>query len=107
MRQVLDFAVSVYRRANDNQIRGKFSQKLPASTTRHDRFNRVRNHSDRDKLPFSRRDCATDRNSLGANRQPVGDIFDVAAGENGAGFTLDSRSNGEFGIRRVGLQPRF
>jgi len=107
MGKVLDFAASAYGRANDNQIRGKFSQELPASTARHDRFNRVRNHSDRDKLPFSCRDCATDRDSLRANRQPIGDIFDVAAGEKGARFTLNSRSNGKFRIRRVGLQPHL
>jgi hypothetical protein len=68
MRKVLDLAVPLYRCANDNQIRAKFSQELPAGTTWHDRFGRVRNHSNRDKLPFSRRDRATDRDSLGANR---------------------------------------
>src|SRR5204862_3693362 len=77
------------------QIRGKFSQELPASPTRHDRFNRVRNHSDRDKLALSRRDCTTHRHSLGANRQPIGDIFDVAADENGPRFTLNGCSYGK------------
>ena len=66
-----------HRRANDNQLRSKFSQELSAGAARHDRFTCIGNHSDRDEFPLPCRDCTGDRYSLGANRQTVRDIFDI------------------------------
>ena len=107
MGKILDLLVPLHRCANDNQIWGKFSQELPASTARYDRFGRVGNHSDRDEFPLSCRDSTADRDSLGTNRQPIRDIFDIAADKNIARFALNSRSNGKVRIRRVSLPARF
>ena len=84
MGKTLDLLASPHRRANDNQLRSKFSQELPAGTARHDRFTRIGNHSDRDEFPLPCRDCTGDRDSLGTNRQTVRDIFDIAADKNSA-----------------------
>ena len=107
MGKILDPLASPYRRANDNQIWGKFSQKLPAGTARDDRFSRIGNQSDRDEFSLSRRDGTADRYSLGTNGQTVGDIFDIAADKNSARFALNSGSNGEVRIWRIGSQTRF
>ncbi len=95
MGKILDLLVPLHRCANDNQIRSKFSQELPAGTARYDRFGCVGNHSDRDEFPLSCRDSTADRDSLGTNRQPIRDIFDIAADKNIARFALNSRSNGK------------
>ena len=106
MGKILDLLVPLHRCANDNQIPGKFSQELPAGTARYDWFGGVGNHSDRDEFPLSCRDSTADRDSLGTNRQPIRDIFDVAADKNIARFTLKSRSNGKVRIWRVSFPTR-
>jgi len=103
MGKTLDLLASPHRRANDNQLRSKFSQELPAGTARHDRFTCIGNNSDRDELPLPCRDCTGDRNSLGANRQTVRDIFDIAADKNSARFALNSRSYSKSRIWHIGL----
>src|SRR6266403_3681786 len=102
MGKILNLLASPDRRANDNQLRRKFSQELPAGTARHDRFTCIGNHSDRDEFPLPRRDRTADRDSLGTNGQTVRDIFDIAADENSARFALNSRSYSKSRIWHIG-----
>ena len=83
----------------------EFREDLAAGSARADRDIRFRNNGHAAKVPVSRRHGSTDGHSLGAHRQPEAEILDIAARENRAVAAFDGRTNGEIGIRRMGVAP--
>ena len=83
----------------------KFREDLAAGAARADRDIRFRNDGYAAKVPVASRHSGSDGHALGAHRQTEAEILDITAGENRAVAAFDSRTNGEIGIRCVGVAP--
>ena len=82
--QLAQFVGGGYRgeiRQRHVDIAGEFPQDLAACTAWGCGFGRVGNHRNASKSAVAIGQCLEHRDPFGAQRQPVGRIFDVAAGD--------------------------
>src|ERR1700686_3177127 len=99
-----DFAIQV--REDHFRVAAEFPQDLAArGAGRRERFG-IRDDGDGVESGFAFGNRLEDRDPLGAQRQAIGGIFHVAAGENSSGFRAHRGAHAEIGIGRMGVLAR-
>ena len=91
----------------NDALDGKFGDDLAARAARRARQLAVCDDGECRKASDARSDGAEDGGALGAVRQAVGGVFDVAAREDAPVGRERRRADGKARIRRVGMGARF
>src|SRR3989442_13562148 len=90
-------------RQNDRDVPAELPNNLPASAARRGERVGVSYHGDSAEAALAFRNGLEDGHALGAHRQTVSGIFDVATLINTAGFTDQSPAPAEIGAWRTGI----
>src|SRR5678815_4216450 len=88
---------------DDFEVATEFPQDLPTRAAGWRWRDRVRDDSDARELAMSLGERFEHRHAFGADREPVGRVLDIAAGDDDAVRCFESRADLELRVRSLGM----